>query len=333
MLKKFISDFKINEQVDSCFILRKKNLKLTKFNKPYLDMTLADKTGKIEGRLWDDAENFNQAAETGDVVHVKGSIEKYRDERQLKVDFIEKADDRAFRFEDMVRVVENRDKILKNVKDMLKEIKNPWINKLAEEFLNDKEIMDLFIEGIGGKSWHNAYIGGLLEHTYEVMAISMNMHGLYPEADKDILIFGSFIHDIGKIHELDARNFEYTIEGGLVGHISIGHKLLMEKISKIKDFPKDLSLRIEHVILSHHGKYEQQSPVLPKTLEATIIYHADELVSQANAIKEIQKEQQEEGKVWSDFVVIKARKYYIKEAQDEDWKKTGGEEKPGDLFE
>ena len=93
----------------------------------------------------------------------------------------------------------------------------------------------------------------------------------------------------------------------------------MEKIGQVKDFPDDLRLRLKHIILSHHGEYEQQSPVLPKTLEATIVYQVDELVSQANAIKEIQRSQAREGKAWSSFVSIKNRKYYIKDAADEDW--------------
>ncbi|MGD2278977.1 MAG: HD domain-containing protein, partial [Candidatus Omnitrophota bacterium] len=276
--------------------------------------------GRMEARLWDNAEKYNETAETGDVVHVKGTVDKFRDEKQLKLDFIAKADERAFRFEDMVRVAENREKIYEDVLSCLSEIENPWINKLAKKFIDDNELMMLFKDGIGGKSWHNAYIGGLLEHTYEVMYIVENMCKLYPEVDKDTAIFGSFIHDIGKVRELDVKKMEYTIEGGLVGHIAIGHKLLMDKISSIKDFPSDLSLRLEHIMLSHHGEYEQQSPVLPKTLEATIIYQADELVSQANAIKEIQAAQKEEGKVWSHFITIKNRKYYIKDSRDEDWK-------------
>ncbi len=320
MKKKFINELKVNEQVDSVFVLNKKDLKLTKYDKPYLQITLSDKTGRIEARVWDNAEKFNESAETGDSVHVKGTVEKFRDEKQLKLDLLEKADERSFRFEDMVRVVENRDQIYGKVTGYLKEIKNSWIKTLAGKITSDDELMSMFKDAPGGKSWHNAYVGGLLEHTYEVMYIVHQMCGLYPEADKDIVIFGAFVHDIGKVYELDVKKMEYTIEGGLVGHIAIGHKLLMQKIASIPDFPHDLSLRLEHIILSHHGEYEQQSPVLPKTLEATIIYQTDELVSQANAVKEIQLQQAEEGKDWSNFIIIKGRKYFIKDAGSEDWR-------------
>ena len=323
MGKKFVDEFNVNEQVDSFFMLRKKDLKLTKYDKPYLEISLADKTGKIEGRLWDNADKFNEAAETGDVVHVKGTVDKYRDEKQLKIDFISRADDRAFRYEDMVRVAENREGIYDNIKAYLESIENTWISLLADRFTEDEKLIAAFKEGIGGKSWHNAYIGGLMEHTYEVMFVGDKMCQLYPEASRDIVLFGAFIHDIGKIFELDPRKQEYTVEGGLLGHITIGYRILSEKIAGIKDFPEELRLRLEHIVLSHHGEYEQQSPVLPKTLEATIVYQIDELVSQANAIKEIQVSQAEKGKEWSNFVFIKGRKYYIKEAGSEEWMKKG----------
>ncbi len=326
MEKKFISELKVNEQVTSFFVLRKKNLKLTKYDKPYLDLALSDRTGQIQGRLWDNAENFNEKAETGDVVLIRGTVDKYREDKQLKVDSMEKADDRAFRYEDMVRVVEDRDNILDRVISCLRNMKNPWLRSLAEAFIKDRDLMDRFRNGIGAKRWHNAYIGGLLEHTHEVMRIVGAMCDLCPAADRGITIFGAFIHDMGKTYELDAKNLEYTVEGGLIGHISIGHRLLMDKVREVPDFPGELRLRLEHIILSHHGEYEQQSPVLPKTLEATIVYHTDELVSQANAISEIQGSEAAEGKVWSHFVTIKNRKYYIKPAKDEEWTRSGPSE-------
>lgn len=327
MDKKFISDLKEKDKVDTYFMLRKKNQKLTKTNKPYLELGLADRTGNIEGRLWEGAEEFNKAADTGDVVRIKGAVDKFRDEKQLKVDSMQKAEEGAFKYEDMIRAVEGRDQICKEVVTALKGIKNPWIHALAEKFISDEDLMSKFTEGVGAKSWHNAYIGGLAEHTYEVMQIVEKMCELYPEANRDVAVFGAFIHDIGKISELDAKKLEYTVEGGLVGHIAIGHRILVDKIKSIPDFPRELSMRLEHIVLSHHGEYEQQSPVLPKTLEATIVYQTDDLVSQANAIKEIQTSQKEEGKDWSNYVFMKNRKYYIKDAAEEGWTTSGGEDR------
>lgn len=311
MPKKFISEFNTNEKIDSFFQVRKKNLKLTKKDKPYLELTLADKTGTIEGRLWDDAEKFNSACDTGDIVNIKGVVDKFREEKQIKVDSIEKARDNEFDRADMVRVAENTSEVKEKIGLYLERLSDTWIKQLAEAFIKDTVLMEAFSLGLGGKSWHNAYIGGLMEHTYEVMCIVDKMCDLYPQADRDISIFGAFIHDIGKVFELDASKMEYTVYGGLIGHIGIGHKILVEKISAIEAFPPDIAMKLEHIMLSHHGEYEQQSPVLPKTLEATIVYQTDELVSQANAVKEIILSQSAEGRDWSNFVVIKNRKYYL----------------------
>jgi 3'-5' exoribonuclease len=311
MTKKFISDLNDKDKLDSVFLLGKKNLKLTKTDKPYLEMTLSDKSGKIEARLWDNAEKFNTSADTGDVVRIKGTVERFREEKQVKVDLMEKAEEGAFEYGDMVRVAENRDKIYKDVLGYLERVEDPWMKGIVTAFTSDEGLMEAFFGGIGAKSWHNAYIGGLMEHTYEVMCIVDRVCDLYPEADRDVAVFGAFIHDMGKIIELDPKKMEYTAEGGLVGHIGIGHKMLVEKIGNVPGFPAELSMRLEHIILSHHGEYEQQSPVLPKTLEATIVYQTDELVSQANAVKEIIASQAGEGKEWSNFVNIKNRKYFL----------------------
>jgi 3'-5' exoribonuclease len=319
MKKIFIADLKVNDQVDSVFRLGKKNLKLTKYDKPYLEMSLLDKSGKIEGRLWDNAEEYGAKVTTGDIVRVIGSVDEYRQEKQLKVDVIEKADDRSYSYEDMVRVAEDREELFNKVMLMLGTVKNTWISSLVRKFTADLDFLKRFKDGVGGKSWHNAYIGGLMEHTYEVMYISDRMCRLYPEADRDVAIMGAFIHDIGKVYELDNKKMEYTSQGGLIGHIAIGHKMLIKKLSEVKDFPQDLAMRLEHIILSHHGEYEQQSPVLPKTLEATIVYQVDELVSQANAVKELFLAQKDEGRIWSNYVSIKSRKYYIKDATEEPW--------------
>jgi len=334
MKKIFIKDFEVNQKIDSCFLLRKKNLKLTKADKPYLELTFSDKTGNIEGRLWDDAEKYFEIAETGDIVKTRSIVTEFKGDKQLKVDSFFKADDDDFVYEDMVRVADNRDQIFANIIEMLNGVENEWIKKLALKFTGDEKFVKLFSEGVGGKSWHNAYIGGLMEHTYEVMSVANKVCSLYPEADKSVTIFGSFLHDVGKIEEIDPRKMEYTIEGGLLGHIAIGYKILQDKIKLIEGFPQELAIRLSHIILSHHGEYEQQSPVLPKTLEAVIVYQTDELVSQANAIKEIKANERGEGKVWSNYVSIKNRKFFIKDEFSESWKNpdTSKTEVEEDLF-
>ena len=155
-----------------------------------------------------------------------------------------------------------------------------------------------------------------MEHTCDIMTIAGRACDLFPDADRDLVMVGSFLHDIGKVVELDPSTFEYTAAGGLVGHLSLGFEMLSRTISGIDGFPPELAMQLKHIILSHHGEYEQQSPVLPKTLEATLVYHADELVSQANAVREIIRAQAPSGRTWSNFVSIKNRKYFLGSNQD-----------------
>jgi 3'-5' exoribonuclease len=284
--------------------------------------------------LWDDADVYYGKCETGDVVRVKGMVQTYKESRQIKVDMIDKAATGSFSREDIVRVAVNRGETKQKLTGYLESLQNPWIRSLAKAFTCDAGFMERFEEGIGAKSWHNAYVGGLLEHTFEVMYMVDKMCDLYPELSRDIAIFGAFTHDIGKIRELDEKRMEYTLEGGLIGHVAIGYRILSEKISSIKDFPPELSMRLFHIILSHHGEYEQQAPVLPKTLEATVVYQADDLVSQASAVREIMVSQKGSGRDWSDFVSIKSRKYFVREPESEEAQDKGPSKSvPGeDLF-
>ncbi len=311
----YIIDLKAGQAVETALLLKHKELQRTKTNKPYLKISLADKSGSIEGRMWDNAERADSVVDIGMVVSVKGSIELWKDLAQIKVDEIRPAEVGTYAASDLIRAVENVDEILASVKNHLDGIANAHIKSLIGQFLDDKDFIKRFKTSPGARSWHNAYIGGLLEHTLEVMTIVHKACELYPSADRDVCMAGALLHDIGKIYELDPVTFEYTVEGGLIGHLPIGFEMLSRKIDSISAFPPSLATHLKHVILSHHGEYEQQSPVLPKTLEATIVYQADELVSQANAVQELIRAQSASGKDWTNFVAIKNRKYFLKGKQ------------------
>ncbi|MFH0772003.1 MAG: HD domain-containing protein [Candidatus Omnitrophota bacterium] len=307
-----INDLKAGEAVKSAYLLKRRELLKTKEGKPYLRLSFGDKTGEIEGRMWNEADKVSSAIDFGCVVFVSGMVEVWKNNKQIKVDSIRIAAPAEYKREDLIRSVENVEEIFAKIKAYLDGIRDKWILVLAKEFLEDAALMERFKKSPGAQNWHNAYIGGLLEHTYEVMYVSERVCELYPEADKDLVIIGAFSHDIGKIFELDTETFEYTTEGALIGHLTLGFELLSKKMDRIEGFPKELESSLKHIILSHHGKYEQQSPVLPKTLEATIVYHCDDLVSQANAVKELIKAQSDGEKQWSNYVTIKSRKYLLK---------------------
>ncbi len=309
---KSIKNLKTNDTVEDVYFLKKKELALTQGGKPFLKLTLSDKTGRMEAKVWENAEAADEMVATGQAVFVQGRVDSFKGDLQIRVDQIRLAEPKEYKFEDLVRSVEKPEEIFKNIKETLDGISDKWLSDLAKEFLSDDELMTKFKKSPGAQNWHNAYIGGLMEHTYEVMRICGEVCALYPEADRDIVMIGAFAHDIGKTVELDINTFEYTVDGGLIGHLTLGYEMVSEKIKSIKGFPKELALRLKHIILSHHGEYEQQSPILPKTLEATIVYQADELVSQANAVKEIIVQQSGGDKAWSSFVSLKGRKYLLK---------------------
>jgi len=295
------------------FLLKKKELLMTKENKPYLKLEFADRTGTIEGRLWEGAARIDRQFETGTAVAVYGTVELWRQNVQVKVEDMRPAAAQEYAIGDLIRSVENPEELFEKIKSCLrKNIANRWLSLLVGKLLDDAGFSAAFQKAPGAHSWHNAYCGGLMEHTYEVMVIVEKMCELYPEAQKDIALVGAFLHDIGKIYELDSTTFEYTPAGGLLGHLPIGYELVSDVIKSLKDFPEDVALHLKHSILAHHGEYEQQSPVLPKTLEAIIVYHADELVSQANAVKEVIASQATGDREWSNFISIKNRKFFLK---------------------
>lgn len=315
MSRQFIRDLKVGDRVASSYLLKKKDLQRTKENKPYLRLTIADKTGSIEGVMWEYAETADANIDNGMPVFVKGNVSSYRDNIQLKVDEARPASPEEYKIEDLIRAIADIEGLFGKVKKYLGAISNKWVALLVKSFLDDQTFIELFKKSPAARSWHNAYIGGLMEHTWEVMYIVDKTCDIYPEANRDIAMAGAFFHDIGKTIELDPATFEYTIEGGLIGHLPLGFEIISKRMASIEGFPQDIATHLRHIVLSHHGEYEQQSPVLPKTLEATIVYHADELVSQANAVKEIIGSQSAPSRDWSNYVTIKQRQYFLRKPE------------------
>src|SRR3989337_2262211 len=159
--------------------------------------------------------------------------------------------------------------------------------ELADKSISlNSNMFESFSLAPAGKSWHHSYVHGLLEHTLEIVKICDLMSDSHPEINRDLLVCGAILHDFGKIEELSFDTaFEYTDKGKLIGHIVIGAMIVEEKIKEIKDFPEDLKNCLIHLILSHQGKLEHASPVVPKTLEAIALYHPDELSAKVNAYK------------------------------------------------
>jgi 3'-5' exoribonuclease len=268
----------------------------------YLALTLADKTGQFEARMWDDfAEAVQQCAE-GSYVKAQGQVSKYQGKFQITLTKMRLAADSEIDTADFVPTtkfdVAEMNTELRGYVDVFS---NHHLRALVLAFLDDPLIGPAFVTAPAAKRLHHAWIGGLLEHVLTLVRVCRATSPFYPEVDPDLLITGAILHDIGKVRELSWRSsFNYTLEGQLIGHISIAQGMLHEKIAALNAqaiiaaeksgaapdlFPDRLRMLLEHMILSHHGKLEFGSPKLPMTPEAMLLSALDDLEAKFQTLR------------------------------------------------
>jgi len=316
MEQKLIADLVPGDSILSFYIVRKKELKDKKSsNETYLSFEFGDRSGRIRGSLWKDVKETNEKIQVGDIIKVKGKVITFLDYNHINIDQIrnatpgDKIDPQQF----LPSTSKNIKEMLASLKSNLSEIKNPDLQQLLKQFLSDHEFMDRFCKSPGGKLWHHAYLGGLLEHTLSVLEmVKFFIQHYHNSVNADLLLSAAFLHDIGKIEEFSSHGFiEYSTPGRLLGHITIGMNLIMEKISQQPDFPEELKQQLVHCVLSHHGEKERGSPVVPMTLEALILNFADQLDSSVAAFQRIMAKEKEPGRVWSNYVNLIDRFIYF----------------------
>ncbi|OGC76771.1 MAG: hypothetical protein A2145_01220 [candidate division Zixibacteria bacterium RBG_16_40_9] len=316
MKKLLVKDLKPGTEVLELFALRKKELKEYD-GKIFLKLELGDKSGRIDAVIWDKATEYDQQIETGDIVKVKGFTSSYKNNLQIKIDDILSVPTEKVDLEDFLPVAEKSpDELLQEYKKIAFSLKNPLLRAVMEKILADEKIVEKLKIAPGGKLWHHCYIGGLLEHTLKIVEICQKTSQMYELVDRDLLLAGALLHDIGKITSYHISTFiDFTDEGRLLGHIVEGDRMVSEKIREIPNFPEELALKLRHLILSHQGELEMGSPVVPQTLEAIILHFADEMDAQAGAFSYIIKRDKEANKKWSDWVPLIKRYIYIGEEE------------------
>ncbi|KPL04998.1 MAG: hypothetical protein AMJ73_02985 [candidate division Zixibacteria bacterium SM1_73] len=315
----FVKDLKPGLEVTEFFVLRKKELKEYDGQR-FLKLELGDRSGRIDAVIWDNLDQLYNKAQVGDIVKVKGWVSTYKEMPQVKVDNMRRAREEEIDLVDFLPKTERDFNLLyDDFKNIVHTIKNSHLKRLLDLLMEDSSLMDKLRRAPGGKLWHHARVGGLLEHTLKVVAICEKAAEMYDLADRDLLITGALLHDIGKINSYSAGGFfDYTDEGRLLGHIVSGDELIDTKIRKIPDFPEDLTLKLKHLILSHQGQLELASPVVPQTIEAIILHYADELDAKADAFSHIIKTQKVKGKRWSDWVHLINRFIYLGEDEEQE---------------
>lgn len=309
------------ETVDHFLLVKKSELRLTKQNKEYLSLELADKTISVQSNLWDDVKNFQNLKNDisiGKVVKVKGQLDEYQGLPQIKISEIRLAteEDNVSPIDFIPRSNRDLEEMKKELLDRIKKISNPFLKQILNNVFNE-ERFEKYIHAPAGKLWHHSYISGLIEHTLEIVKICDLMCNIHPELNRDLLISGAILHDYGKIEELSFDSaFEYTDKGKLLGHIVIASMIVDEEIKKIKDFPEELKINLLHLILSHQGKLEHASPVVPKTLEAITLYHADELSAKVNAYKLTLQAEIKQNSKWTRFINLAGTDLYSHDLED-----------------
>lgn len=316
--QKPIKELQNKEIVDHFFLLKKIELRQTKTGRDYLSLEFGDKSGSIAANFWDGFEEFQSSAVQGSIVKIKGYVESFNDRLQLK---IERA--RVSIQKDKVNVSDFLQTSERNITEMqnefwerIEKIKNERLKELLELIFTSEgsfgeERFQKFSFAPAGKSWHHSYICGLIEHTLEIVKICDLMCDIHPELNRDLLITGALLHDIGKIEELSYETaFDYTDKGRLIGHIVMAANWIENACQKIQNFPDELKTLLLHLVLSHQGKLENASPVEPKTLEAIALYHADELSAKTNAYKTLIQQESSEA-TWTRFHSLIGSSLYI----------------------
>ena len=298
----WICEIKENDNIDSYYLIKEKRIGTTRRGDIFLNIIIADKSGEVEGKVWDNVEEISQLFAAGDIVRVQGIVSSFKNQLQIKIVGLEKT---SRPFETSIFIESSNrlpSEMLAELQTLLASLKNKNLKNLCRLFLNDENFIDNIKQWPAAKAAHHAYLGGLLEHTLSVCKLAEKIGEHYEDViDKEILLVGAFIHDIGKIEEFSIRNgIDYTNEGRLIGHIVLGIRLLDAKIDKIKDFPEDLKITLEHIIASHHGELNFGSPKRPKILEAIVIHLLDDIDAKINGISKFMAKDRNSGS-WTEY--------------------------------
>ena len=292
---KFIKDLKEGEFVTSQAQVRKKQIRLKRNKEPYLWMVLSDRSGRIDAKMWDRVQGPGQEIQEGDFVHYQGNVQTYNGSRQLIVEEVRKLDfegDRqAVNVQDLIPCSQyDVEEMWQRLRSLLVEhTRRPCVLRLLERILDRYEQqVKTYPAAI---EIHHGYWGGFLEHVLSVLKGALFFAGKYPGLDRDLLIAGSVLHDIGKLEELSGPyRPSFTAQGQLIGHVVLGCHLVRSETSQISDFPADLSLLLEHVVLSHQGQPDWGSPKQPKIPEALILHYLDDLDAKINRFAQVIRE-------------------------------------------
>ena len=301
-----LSKLNKNDPVDHFLVIRNIEKRTAKNGSEYLSLEIGDRSLSVNSNIWDNFESIYKNFKAGDIVRIKGSMDDYRGVPQINISSIKPVSE-----SDEISISDFLPRSKRDPEVMKKEFFNR-IEKISDQNLRslmkmifDEDNFKKFSVSPAGKSWHHAYVHGLIEHTLEIVKICDLMCDIHSEINRDLLISGAMMHDFGKTEELSVdASFNYTDKGKLLGHIVISAMIINETTKNLPDFPEELKNNLLHIVLSHQGKLEFASPVVPKTLEAITLYQADELSAKVNAYKSALFSEIKGDNKWTRFITL-----------------------------
>jgi len=299
-----------NKEITGFYLAQEKELREGKGGN-FIRIKLRDRSGYVTANVWKDAIQTSELFDAGDIVHIKAQVVNYKGQIQLSIQQLRYADKSEF---DMgLFLAKSRfepEYLAERFWTFVDKVENEYLNRLLHVVFDDKGFFDSFLKAPAAKSWHHNYVHGLIEHIVAVASLCEFVSMQYP-VSLDLLITGALFHDAAKVKEYSGQaSIDFTDEGRLLGHLSMGDQMVIEAAAQIPGFPAELLLNLRHLILSHHGEYEKASVRLPQTLEAILLHHCDNLDAQAAGVCQLLDASAPDA-VWSEYDKINNRYYRI----------------------
>jgi 3'-5' exoribonuclease len=287
MKSPYVNELEPNKVIQTSFLVHSKEIRQKKSGEFYLSLLLADRTGELDAKMFDNCAEVLEAFDRDDFVKVKGLTQVFHNRPQLTIHKLRRMDDSEIDFVDYFPSSRrDPEQMWAELRGLVGGMSNAHLKGLLEAMLDDPEIAARYKRAPAAKQIHHAFLGGLLEHVLSLATLARLIAPHYPHVDPDLVLTGVVLHDIGKIHELNyERGFSYSNEGQLLGHIHIGLRMVADHLRGLPDFPPALRTLVEHLVLSHHGQLEYGSPKLPQFPEALLLHYLDDLDAKMESMR------------------------------------------------
>jgi len=287
MKSPYVNELEPNKVITTSFLVNAKEIRQKKTGELYLSLLLGDRTGELDAKMWDNVAEVLDGFDRDDFVKVKGLIQIFHNRPQLTIHKVRRMEDSEVDYADYFPYSKRDPKEMwLELRGNVARMANPHLKALLDALLDDEEIARRYRQAPAAKQIHHAYLGGLIEHVLSLCTLARITAAHYSFIDGDLLLAGVVLHDIGKIYELNyERGFSYSTEGQLIGHINIGMRMMADKLRGLPDFPPQLRVLLEHMILSHHGQLEFGSPKLPQFPEALLLHYLDDMDSKMECMR------------------------------------------------